>query len=77
MAHFRSIFAQGITQLLIVRFSKFFFCLKGFEKFYNKIVEHTSWHHWQVSYKPAAVTLGVVRTPLALNRVKLIFGPEN
>ena len=44
MAYFWPIFAQGITQLLMVGFSKFFFCLKDLEKFLLKIDDRTSLH---------------------------------
>ena len=42
MAYFWPIFTQGITQLLMVGFSKFFFCLKDLEKFLLKIDDRTS-----------------------------------
>ena len=42
MAYFWPIFAQGTTQLLMVRFSKFFFCLKDLQKFLLKIDDRTS-----------------------------------
>ena len=52
---FERLFRRPISELLIVRFSKFFFPERFF-KVLSKNPSRRSWHHRQVSYKPAAVT---------------------